>query len=116
MLKLQLNITGHNIYRLSPNTLDTFFFAISRPPMHIGHFLEAHKILISKMSEIFGPWKYDIRALGGWRVEGLSNADILPSSVKAQLPAAAKLTELQHYFAFHPPTHPQPPTPRASRF
>ena len=37
---------------------------------------------------------------------------LLPSSVKPQLPAAAKLAELQPYFAFHPPA----PTPRASRF
>ena len=37
----------------------------------------------------------------------------LPSSVKPQLqpqlPAAAKLAELQPYFAFHPPTHPPVP-------
>ena len=35
----------------------------------------------------------------------------LPSLVKPQLPAEAKLAELHPYFAFHPPT----PT-RASRF
>ena len=45
---------------------------------------------------------------------------LLPSSVKPQLPAAAKLAELQPYFAFHLPLHPNTdPTPthtRASRF
>ena len=39
-------------------------------------------------------------------------AQILPSSVKPklqpQLLAEAKLAELQHYFVFHPPTHPPP--------
>ena len=47
------------------------------------------------------------------------HVDILPSSVKPQqqpqLPAAAKLAELQPYFAFHPPPPPTPPS-RASRF
>ena len=41
-----------------------------------------------------------------------SSGFILPSSAKPscqpQLPAAAKLAELQPYFAFHLPTHPHP--------
>ena len=43
-------------------------------------------------------------------------AALLPSSAKPQLPAAAKLAELQPYFAFHPSTPTPTPTPRASRF
>ena len=40
-------------------------------------------------------------------------AQLSPScQLQPQLPAAAKLAELQPYFAFHPP----PPPPRASRF
>ena len=35
---------------------------------------------------------------------GTQTLFLLPSSVKPQLLAAAKLAELQPYFAFHPPT------------
>ena len=47
------------------------------------------------------------QVLGDFRL----SISVLPSSVKPQLPAAAKLAELQPYFAFHSP---RPPC--ASRF
>ena len=46
---------------------------------------------------------------GVWKIRRIH---LLPSSAKPQLPAVAKLAELQPYFAFHP----APPPTRVSRF
>ena len=45
---------------------------------------------------------------GVWKIRRIH---LLSSSAKPQLPAAAKLAELQPNFAFHPPPPPPPPPP-----